>query len=312
MIRRNSFIFIVVITLFAGIFSTSCNRGPKAVLNQKEMENLLFDMHVLEGSMRASGLDYGKEGEKDAYYRALFDRYGITKVEFDSCLSWYTKHPKRFERIYANVITRVDSLRSDVEKGKFHPVDSLALSGITSLWNLPTKYTFTKDSARNKLHFEIENPDLLANDRYELSFLHRVASSDSSVNPHVVMYVNYLNGYVDSIYSVTKNDSTLRRYTLKFKARKDLKIKSLSGYILGNDSSIGKMNAFIDSVKLIRRYNPYRQDSIRAVVLKMDSTVVDTTAVQPKDSIPKAEEPKVPKNLKAIEEGMQEIKMQTD
>lgn len=312
MIRRNSYIFIVVITLFAGIFSTSCNRGTKAVLNQKEMENLLFDMHVLEGSLRASGAGYGLEDEKNAYYRALFDRYGISKEEFDSCLSWYTRHPKNFERIYTNVITRIDSLRSDVERGKFHPVDSLALSGIASLWDLPTKYTFTKDSARNKLYFEIKNSDLLANDRYELSFLHRVAPSDSSINPHVVMYVNYLNGYVDSIYSVTKNDSTLRRYTLKFKARKDLKIKSLSGYILGNDSSVGKMSAFIDSLKLIRRYNPYRQDSIRAVVLKMDSTVVDTTAIEPKDSLSKKGEPEVPEKLKALEEGMQEIQMQTD
>lgn len=248
------------------------------------MENLLYDIHVLEGSLRAKGMDYGEEDSKSHYYSALFDKYDITKEEFDSCLSWYTRNPKRFERIYANVITRVETLRTDVEKGKFHPVDSTALSGLVDLWNLPTKYTFTKDSVRNKLHFEIKNNDLLANDFYELSFLHRLAPSDSSVNPHVVMYVNYLNGYVDSIYSKTMNDSTLRRYTLKFKARKELKIKSLSGYILGNDSSKGKMAASIDSIKLLRRFNPFRQDSIREVILKLDSTVVDSLSTNGKDS----------------------------
>ncbi|NLI72170.1 MAG: DUF4296 domain-containing protein [Bacteroidales bacterium] len=286
MIRRNSYIFLAVFILFAGIFSTSCNRDSKAKLNSKQMENLLTDLHVLEGSLRASGMGYGQEEmEKGAYYRALFDRYGISSEEFDSCLSWYTRHPKKFERIYANVITRLETLRDDVDKGKFHPVDSANAIDSINLWYLPKKYTFTKDSVRNKLFFEVENSDLLADDMYELSFLHRVAPSDSSLNQHVVMYVNYLNGYVDSIYSATKNDSTLRRYTLKFKAREALKIKSLSGYILGNDSSIGKMNAFVDSVKLMRKYNPFKQDSIRAAVMKLDSTVVDSVDTSPKDSI---------------------------
>ena len=264
------------------------------MLNQKEMENLLVDIHVLEGSMRASGMAYGREEEKNAYYRALFNRYGISKEDFDSCLSWYTKHPKQFDRIYTNVITRLDVLRNDVEKRKYHPIDSLAASDSVNLWRLPAKYVFTKDSARNKLHFEIENPDLLADDMYELSFLHRVAPSDSSLNQHVVMYVNYLNGYVDSIYAKTNNDSTLRRYMLKFKARKKLKIKSLSGYILGNDSSAGNMDAFIDSIKLIRRYNPYRQDSIRTAVMSLDSTVVDTISVYPKDTLSSVEGKRLP------------------
>lgn len=271
------------------------------------MENLLVDLHVLEGSIRASGMDY-RQGEmkKDAYYRALFDRYGISSEEFDSCLSWYTKHPKKFERIYANVITRLETLRDDVDKGKFHLVDSATAIDSISLWHLPRKYTFTKDSARNKLFFEIENSDLLADDMYELSFLHRVAPSDSSLNQHVVMYVNYLNGYVDSIYSATKNDSTLRRYTLKFKAREALKIKSLSGYILGNDSSVGKMSAFVDSVKLIRKYNPFKQDSIRDAVMKLDSTLVDSVAdsitMTDKDSVHVKEQGLLPKKLKEFEE----------
>ncbi len=284
------------------IFASSCSRRPEGVLNQKEMENLMVDLHVLEGSLRASGYSYTDENKKNAYYQSLFEKYDITQVEFDSCLSWYTRHPKQFERIYANVMTRIETLRTDVEKGKYHPVDSTALSGLVNLWNLPTKYVYTKDSARNELYFEIKNDNLLANDRYELSFLHRLAPSDSSINPHAVFYVNYLNGVVDSIYTKTINDSILRKYTLKFKARKDLKIKSLSGYVLGNDSAIGKMNAFVDSVKLIRRFNPFRQDSIRAVVLKVDSTKSDSVAVLPEDSIV----PKVlPEHLRKMEQSVQ-------
>lgn len=281
---KNNYILFFIALLISSLFIPSCGNRPSNVLSQKKMENLLVEVHMLEGSLRAKGYyHYGEDEKMNPYYAELFNKYNITRVEFDSCLSWYTRNPKQFERIYANVITRIESLRTDVEKGKFHPIDSTLQSGLTDLWNLQTRYVFTKDSVRNNLHFEIINSDLMSNDRYELSFLHRVAPSDSSLNQHAVLYVNYLNGLVDSIYTLTKNDSVLRKYTLKFKARHDLKIESLSGYILGNDSSLGKMGAYVDSVKLTRRFNPYRQDSIRAVVNKLDTTTIklpaDTTQI---------------------------------
>lgn len=286
---KNNYILAILVWLITSLFISSCKNRPGNVLSQKEMENLLVEVHILEGSLRAKGYyHYDQNDKMNPYYAELFNKYDITRVEFDSCLSWYTRHPKQFERIYANVITRIETLRGDIERGKFYPVDSTLQSGLADLWNSKTRYIFTKDSARNNLHFEIINDDLLSNDRYELSFLHRVAPSDSSLNHHAVLYVNYLNGLIDSIYTTTKNDSVLRKYTMKFRARHDLKIKSLSGDILGNDSSIGKMGAYVDSVKLTRQFNPYRQDSIRDVVNKLDTTTipppVDTTQVQIADT----------------------------
>ena len=285
--KKNNLIFLLIVACLLSIFIASCDNRSGGIIPSRKMENLLVDMHVLEGSMRATG-NYNLSGEESRlYYAALFEKYGVTVADFDSSLVWYTKHPKKFERIYVNVMSRIDSLSSDIRNGKYHPVDSSALSGEINLWTRATRYVLTKDSARTELSFEIENVELLPNDFYTLSFLHRVAPSDSSRNPHAVLYVNYANDVVDSIYTKTRNDSVLRRYTLIFKARKNLKINSLSGYLLGNDSSLGKMNASLDSIKLIRRYNPYKQDSIRAVILKMDSASVagDSLAAVSKDSV---------------------------
>ncbi|MFV0390404.1 MAG: DUF4296 domain-containing protein [Paludibacteraceae bacterium] len=288
MVWKNSLHLTILAILLFGVFTSSCNSRPKGVLSPNEMENLMVDMHMLEGSLRASGYEYAQEEKKNEYYLALLTKYNISPAEFDSCLSWYTKSPKQFDRIYTNVLARIDTLRSDVERGKFYPVDSTIQSGLVNLWKQPIKFRFTKDSARNQLYFEIKDEQFLANDLYELSFLHRLSPTDSSYKPHAVMYVNYLNGYIDSIYTKTKNDNVFRRYTLKFRARKNLKIKSISGYLLGNDSVKGKMNAYIDSVKLTRRFNPYKQDSIRSAIFKLDSTEIksDTMARQP-DSIPR-------------------------
>ena len=295
MLKKNNLLFLLILAGLMSVFVASCDsRRSAGVLSSKEMENLLVEIHILEGSLRASGNYYGSGEESLQYYAALFEKYGISQADFDSSLVWYTKHPKKFERIYVNVVSRIDTLSSEINKGKYHPIDSSAFTGETNLWTKATKYVLTKDSARTKLDFRIENVELLPNDFYKLSFRHRVAPSDSSRNPHAVMYVNYSGDVTDSIYTRTHNDSVLRRYTLVFKARKNLKIKSLSGFILGNDSSAGKMNATVDSIQLIRKYNPFKQDSIRAAVLRNDTlpeakkdsiiTSKDST-IKPKDSV---------------------------
>lgn len=112
------------------------------------------------------------------------------------------------------------------------------------------------------------------------------------------MYVNYWNGEVDSIYTKTKNDSVLRRYMMQFKARKKLKVKSVSGRILGTDAARGKMNATVDSISLLRKYQSFMQDSIRAEVERVDTT-----------STVRVKEPLVPIEKKELKPGMQDIKL---
>ncbi len=296
--KRNNLAIWTIAVLLLGIFVSSCEKRPEGVLSAKEMENLMVNLHVLEGTLQVNGVANSSISGSEAYYTALFEKYGITQQQFDSCLAWYTVHPKKFERIYLNVTKRIDDLSADVTARKYHPIDSTARDAEIELWTKPIKYTFTKDSARNQLDFEIENGSLLAEDMYVLSFLHRLAPSDSSVNPHAVMYVNYWNGEVDSIYTKTKNDSVLRRYMMQFKARKKLKVKSVSGRILGTDAARGKMNVTVDSISLLRKYQSFMQDSIRAEVERVDTT-----------STVRVKEPLLPVEKKELKPGMQDIKL---
>jgi len=273
MLKKTDFYKLIPILLFFLTFVMSCDKRPAGVLNSKKMENLLVDLHILDGSLRVSGKSNSPE-EMQKYYDALFQKYGINQTQFDSCLSWYTKHPQKFDRIYLNVSARIDTLNSQVMKRKFHPLDSAAFSETMNVWNKPIKYVFTKDSARTSFPFEIKGYEFLPEDVYELSFLQRIAPSDSSVNHHAVLYVNYLNGVVDSIYIKTRNDNVLRKYMLHFKARKPFKIKSISGELLGYNKAKGKMNATLDSIKLMRKFNPFKQDSIRKAVYKTDTTKI--------------------------------------
>ena len=250
------------------IFITSCDTRPSNVLSKRKMEKLLVDMHLLDAAVQTSGSVGGGEEQNKRYYDALFDKYGITKVDFDSCLAWYTKHPKKFERVYLNVQEDLKKIEADVKEYKYHPYDTIRKQDI---WYANRKYLLTKDTARTKINFAVENTELMPLDRYELTFLHRIAPVDSSKNPHAVMYVNYMDGSADSIYTKTRNDSVLRRYTLKFKARKITRVKSITGQLLGYDAQKGKVNAYVDSIKLIRKYNPQIQDKLRDELNKQDS-----------------------------------------
>lgn len=258
-----------ILLFFVLIAFMACSGRPNNVLSARKMEKLLVDIHLLEGTMNMLG--YGNVGEEDrkVYFESLFQDYGITASDFDSCLVWYTSNPKKFERIYIKVNNRLDLISEDVAANLYHLHDTVH---VRDMWYKTRRYIFGPDSARKQLDETLNLTYLLPNDRYELSFLHRVAPSDSSVNHHAVMYINYDNGEVDSVYTKTMNDSVLRRYTLRLKARKMLYIKSVQVKLLGVDSVKGKMHAVIDSIKLLRTFNPQMQDSIKAYLERTDSS----------------------------------------
>jgi hypothetical protein len=57
-------------------------------------------------------------------------------------------------------------------------------------------------------------------------------------------------------------------------ALKKLKIKSISGVLLGSKIYKGKLHASLDSISLIRKYNPKLQISLRKMVEKANPNKV--------------------------------------
>lgn len=263
----------IIVIFLSSFFLFSCHLKPAGVLSEEKMENILFEMHKTEGALQAKEITAQTLENKKLYFSQILKNQHVTQAEFDSTIVWYTKHPMEFADLYKNIITRFDTLNAQVQRGTFHPKD--ANYGITDvdIWNLKKMYKFTKDSMRTKVDFEIAGNDiLLVGDKYTLSFLRRVAPCDSSENPFIVLKINYLNGKKDSIFTKTYNDSLLRRYKLIFKVRDTLKIKSISGSLLGVKTPKGKMCATLDSVKLMRSFNTYNQYKIRQRVDAKDKT----------------------------------------
>lgn len=252
---------------FLVLLFAACSDRPDGVMSQGEMRDFLTDLHLLEG-MITQQQNFGSDNRQEVYYyNALFEKHGITKADFDSSLVYYTKQPKRFERIYAGVTRDLEKLQKDIKEGKFDPVlpDSILMKPEwMDLPSLASSYRFTPDSSRNKLRFAVTTSTLLTRDSYHLRFRMRREPRDSSEGVYAALRIHYADGSVDSISTPLKNDSILRRYYFKLVASRNLPIDSLSGVLLGSTSDKGQFRVTIDSISLKRKYIPFLQDSLRS------------------------------------------------
>lgn len=263
--------FITII--FFVLALSACEQRPKNVLNERTMTAVLVDMHLLEGTLDTKGIGSSQFDLKSKYFNSILEKYNINQADFDSSVVWYTKNPKTYADIYINVNKQLIKLQNEIKKGKYHSVDSTDIKKFKlNIWNKPISYHFTKDSTRTQLNFEIVNAGLMYGDVYILKFKEFISRQDSCTDRFVVLRINYYNGATDSVFTKTYNDGLTKRYTIQLPAYKKLKIKSISGKLLGCKTYKGTFHAVVDSISLTRMFNSLIQDSLRKVVQKVDPT----------------------------------------
>ena len=288
--KNNHIIFLSVIGCF--LLMMACTNRPKEVLSSNKMAAVLIDLHKLDGTLVAQGMEF-QTAENVHYYEFVLEKHHVTQAIFDSSLVWYARNPKRFEKVYIKVVENITDWEKQIAEGKYHPIEPdtvvLPMFARMQLWNDSTFYHLTCDSARTELAFKIENDSLLLGDLYILSFLQRVAPEDSTDSRQAQLFVNYLNGKSDTLSTTLYNDSVLRRFTFYKFATDTLKIKSIAGKLLAGTDYKGTQNVFIDSVSLVRRYEPAMQDSLRMVVEVNDTTKIEikVPTEQPKEQFKK-------------------------
>ena len=99
---RRLFIILCVLSAIVG-----CR--PRGVLSNREMRDVLYDLHRVDGAIQVAGYNYSHDQEVAGYYKNVLDKHGITQAEFDSSLVWFTDNPQIFNKIYPKVIARLES-----------------------------------------------------------------------------------------------------------------------------------------------------------------------------------------------------------
>ena len=82
---------------------------PRGVLSSREMRDVLYDLHRADGAIQVAGYNYSHDEELASYYKSVLDKHGITQAQFDSSLVWYTDNPQIFNKIYPQVVARLEA-----------------------------------------------------------------------------------------------------------------------------------------------------------------------------------------------------------
>ncbi len=243
------------------ILLSGCSMRPWGVLSHDEMVAVLLDVHIAEAAMKIVDSS-AKRIEKQEYYNSVFEKYNITKEQFDKSLDWYAHHPKLLFLIYDDVRIEAERLHERVESYEFHPDNKpLREDSIVEFdlwyWERDRLLTFGEDSVIpiDSLHFSITDSNYFyKSESLQLYLKMRVYSPDTVEFITRVIY-HYSDSLVDTLQYLSLADSICRRYRFTQNIPNFRNIDSL--FIEFVDSVRTIESIAIDSVELNRVYNKY-------------------------------------------------------
>jgi hypothetical protein len=87
----------------------SCNGNEKAPVSAETLTHILTDMHTAEAAAEGE-FPAGKDSILRVYYPQILKKYGVTKVDFDSTMSVYSRQPVAFDSVYSAVMREISKL----------------------------------------------------------------------------------------------------------------------------------------------------------------------------------------------------------
>lgn len=99
--------------LFFLIF-TSCSNG--ALISEKDFIPILTDIYLSKSYFSSERIYNARWMDTIPYNHHIVERYGYQWEQFDSTVSWYCSHPKKYQEVYEEVIanlTELDKLVSE-------------------------------------------------------------------------------------------------------------------------------------------------------------------------------------------------------
>lgn len=220
---RSGLLFMRVLLLaLAFICLAGCGR-KKVPLNEKEFTSLLIDIHLADGSLSvAKGLGGLNDMKNYAYYNDVFNKYGIGRAEFDSCLHYYSAQTVQFSKMYDVVIDSLNRQLTAIDM----ILNQLRSKDSVNLFPVPDTLVF--DSCYTHILVEL---DSILPGQYKFSTMIRFDTLDKGKNNRITSYfispddqdtlfvrdIKVETDTLEHIYNWSQYiDSTYNRLVIKF------------------------------------------------------------------------------------------------
>lgn len=234
------------------LIMASCHRHPDYVIGEKEMEDLLVDIHKAEAVIESNYNIYNNNATKKKLREAVFLRHGVTQEQFDTTLVWYGHHIDKYMEIYDRVAER---LRAENEEAKkllaeensqtmTQPGDSV------DVWKQKRFHLFDSRLSSNLLTFDIATDEnFRIRDYFELRFK-VLMLPELNVKPQVYMAVRHANNDLAYNWVDVEKEGWC---TLPVQADSAKSISRVFGYIVLPMQLVPE-KMYVDSLTLIRRH----------------------------------------------------------
>lgn len=101
------------------LFSCAKEEKPDYLWDEEIFVEVLVEVQLAEAMIR---LSYNRIGDTifnpDSIYASVFQKMEVSRVDYDSNYNYYMERPKKFEKLFEQVIVRLSEEAALVEKQK--------------------------------------------------------------------------------------------------------------------------------------------------------------------------------------------------
>jgi hypothetical protein len=240
--------YILLITLL--VFSFACERKPEGVIDKKQLVPIMVDLHKVHSIVRSqtfTKIFYTTDSVK--IYEPVFEKYGVTREQFEKSIQYYSAFPSEFDLIYEEVIAELTREQNYVSE----LIAEAAKDTTLNLWPGSMTRSFSMKSSASELAV---NVPVKGSGHYTFSSQIRLYKDDESVDPTINLWFWYDDGSElgvrDSFPTLKMNkDGKLHFYNIK-KELTDTLVTHIKGFLFdySNNDTLVKRHADFYQIRI--------------------------------------------------------------
>ena len=262
--------FIVAAT---GLILSCKPTVPSQFIQPGDMEDLLVDYHIAQAmATQNSKKDDERTFNETLYFAAVLEKYGYSKAEFDTSLTYYYTRADRFAGMYKNVVKRLNesAMSLGASEGELTRFNKLSLNSDTvDVWEGRLSAMLMPCPPYNRIDFEQKADTSFRKGDSFLFIVHNdFIYQEGMRSAEACIVMKYDN---DTVVSKAFSISSSGVNQIRVPMLENRKVKDIRGYIYLTPekqvSSTLKM-MIVKNIQLIRMRNKKDEDAPK---LKRDS-----------------------------------------
>ncbi|WP_443939577.1 DUF4296 domain-containing protein [Pedobacter sp. MW01-1-1] len=103
--------------LMFALFAFGCKPGiPEDVIEPDKMENILYDMHIVDGYLTTIYIPDSLKKVAAAYYGGIYKKFDTDSASYNRSLNYYYNKPELMQKMYDNIEKRMGWAKTSMNK----------------------------------------------------------------------------------------------------------------------------------------------------------------------------------------------------